>query len=62
MQRLGMGALLSVTHGAEEPARLIVMQYKGADSQTAPVAICGKGITFDTGGISNKTIPPRWTK
>ena len=54
MQRLGMGALLSVTHGAEEPARLIVMQYKGADSQTAPVAICGKGITFDTGGISIK--------
>ena len=54
MQRLKMGALLSVTHGAEEPARLIVMQYKGADSDTAPVAICGKGITFDTGGISLK--------
>ena len=54
MQRLGMGALLSVTHGAEEPARLIVMQYKGADDKTAPVAICGKGITFDTGGISIK--------
>ena len=54
MQSLGMGALLSVTHGAEEPARLIVMQYNGADSQTAPVAICGKGITFDTGGISIK--------
>ena len=56
MQRLGMGALLSVTHGAEEPARLIVMQYNGADSQAAPVAICGKGVTFDTGGISLK--PP----
>ena len=54
MQRLKMGALLSVTHGAEEPARLIVMQYNGADSQTAPVAICGKGVTFDTGGISIK--------
>jgi len=54
MQRLGMGALLSVTHGAEEPARLIVMRYKGADDESAPVAICGKGITFDTGGISIK--------
>ncbi len=54
MQRLGMGALLSVTHGAEEPARLIVMQYTGADDKSAPVAICGKGITFDTGGISIK--------
>ena len=54
MQRLGMGALLSVTNGAEEPARLIVMQYSGADDATAPVAICGKGITFDTGGISLK--------
>ena len=56
MERLGMGALLSVTQGAEEPARLIVMQYKGGDAQAAPVAICGKGITFDTGGISLK--PP----
>ncbi len=54
MQRLGMGALLSVTHGAEEPARLIVMHYNGADNDIAPVAICGKGITFDTGGISIK--------
>ena len=54
MQRLGMGALLSVTHGAEEPARLIVMRYRGADDKSAPVAICGKGITFDTGGISIK--------
>ena len=54
MRRLGMGALLSVTDGAEEPARLILMQYNGADSDSAPVAICGKGITFDTGGISIK--------
>ena len=54
MQNLGMGALLSVTNGAEEPARLIVMHYRGADDKTAPVAICGKGITFDTGGISIK--------
>ena len=57
MKRLGMGAILSVTHGAEEPARLIVMEYRGASARTAPVAICGKGITFDTGGISLKPPP-----
>ncbi len=54
MRQLEMGALLSVTDGAEEPARLIVMQYNGAEAGTAPVVICGKGITFDTGGISLK--------
>ena len=53
-KRLGLGALLSVTHGAEEPARLIIMEYKGAAAKVAPIAICGKGITFDTGGISIK--------
>ena len=57
MKRHGMGALLSVTHGAEEPARLIVMQYRGGGAREAPVAICGKGITFDTGGISLKPPP-----
>ncbi len=57
MKRLGMGAILSVTHGAEEPAKLIVMEYRGADAHSAPVAICGKGITFDTGGISLKPPP-----
>jgi leucyl aminopeptidase len=56
MKRLGMGAMLSVTHGAEEPARLIVLEYMGAGADIAPIAICGKGITFDTGGISLK--PP----
>ena len=54
MRRLKMGALLSVTDGAEEPARLILMRYDGAGGSSAPVAICGKGITFDTGGISIK--------
>ena len=54
MRKLGMGALLSVTDGAEEPARLIVMRYNGTEADSAPVAICGKGITFDTGGISLK--------
>ncbi len=54
MERLGMGSLLSVTHGAEEPARLIVLDYRGGPNDSAPVALCGKGITFDTGGISIK--------
>jgi len=57
MKRLGMGAILSVTHGAEEPAKLIIIEYKGAGPRVAPVAICGKGITFDTGGISLKPPP-----
>jgi leucyl aminopeptidase len=56
MKRLGMGAFLSVTHGAKEPAKLIVMEYKGGHSGDAPIVLCGKGITFDTGGISLK--PP----
>ncbi len=56
MRRLGMGALLSVTQGAEEPARLIVLTYKG-EAKAAPVALCGKGVTFDTGGISLKPPP-----
>ena len=53
MKKLGMGSLLSVTAGAIEPAKLIVMQYKGAGSDK-PVVLVGKGVTFDTGGISLK--------
>ena len=53
MKKLGMGSLLSVTAGATEPAKLIVMQYKGAGSDK-PVVLVGKGVTFDTGGISLK--------
>ncbi|HEX7062466.1 MAG TPA: leucyl aminopeptidase [Woeseiaceae bacterium] len=56
MKRLGMHSLLSVTRGAEEPARLIVMQYKGARSGN-PVVLVGKGITFDSGGLSLKPGP-----
>ncbi len=56
MKRLGMGSLLSVTAGAVEPAKLIVMQYKGAGSDK-PVVLVGKGVTFDTGGISLKPGP-----
>jgi len=54
MKRLGMGALLSVTQGAEEPPRFIIVRYRGAGARSAPVVMCGKGITFDSGGISIK--------
>jgi leucyl aminopeptidase len=53
MKRLGMGSLLAVAAGAAEPARLIVMQYRNAGT-AAPVVLVGKGVTFDTGGISLK--------
>jgi leucyl aminopeptidase len=54
MKRLKMGALLSVTAGSVEPAKLIVLKYSGGKSSQQPIAIVGKGITFDTGGISLK--------
>ncbi len=54
MKRLGMGSLLSVTEGTEEPARLIVVEYRGGKAGEAPVALVGKGVTFDSGGISLK--------
>src|SRR5690606_468832 len=57
MKALGMGALLSVSAGSAEAAQLIVMEYKGAAKSHAPTALVGKGITFDTGGISIKPAP-----
>jgi leucyl aminopeptidase len=54
IRQLGMGSFLSVTRGSEEPPRLIVFQYSGGKRDEAPVALVGKGITFDTGGISLK--------
>ncbi|MDJ0940026.1 MAG: leucyl aminopeptidase [Woeseiaceae bacterium] len=56
MKKLGMGSLLSVTAGTAEPAKLIIMQYKGGGSD-APVVLVGKGVTFDSGGISLKPGP-----
>lgn len=53
IEKLGMGAFLSVTRGSAEPPRLIVVKYNGA-GKAAPVALVGKGITFDSGGISLK--------
>jgi leucyl aminopeptidase len=54
MRDLGMGALLSVAAGSEQPAKLIVMQYKGGKAKDKPYVLVGKGITFDSGGISLK--------
>ena len=51
---LGMGAFLAVAQGSAEPLRFIVMQYNGGEKGQAPVVLVGKGITFDTGGISIK--------
>jgi leucyl aminopeptidase len=56
MKRLGMHSLLSVTAGTKEPAKLIVMQYKGKPG-TKPIVLVGKGVTFDSGGISLKPGP-----
>ena len=54
MEALGMGALLSVSRGSREPAKLIVLEYKGGHVQSKPVVLVGKGLTFDAGGISLK--------
>jgi len=56
MKRLGMHSLLSVTAGTKEPAKLIVMQYKGKTG-SKPIVLVGKGVTFDSGGISLKPGP-----
>lgn len=54
MEKLGMGSLLSVAKGSEQPPKFIVMHYKGGKARQAPIVLVGKGITFDTGGISLK--------
>jgi leucyl aminopeptidase len=54
MAELGMGSLLSVSAGSDQPARLIIMEYRGAKTQDKPHVLVGKGITFDSGGISLK--------
>ncbi len=52
--KLGMGSFMAVARGSEEPLRFIVLRYQGAAKAEAPVVLVGKGITFDTGGISIK--------
>jgi leucyl aminopeptidase len=54
MKRKKMGSLLSVSSGSREPAKLIVMEYKGGKRGDKPVVLVGKGLTFDAGGISIK--------
>ena len=57
IKALKMGAFLAVTQGSDQPPRLIVCEYNGARKGTAPVCLVGKGITFDSGGISLKDPP-----
>ena len=54
MRKLGMGALLSVARGSRQPAKLITLQYSGGGKEQKPVVLVGKGVTFDSGGISIK--------
>ena len=54
VEKLGMGSFLSVAKGSDEPLRFIVARYEGAAKTVAPIVLVGKGITFDSGGISLK--------
>ena len=53
-EKLGMGSFLAVAQGSDEPLKFIVARYEGGAKTAAPVVLVGKGITFDTGGISIK--------
>jgi leucyl aminopeptidase len=55
--KLGMGSFISVAKGSAEPLRFIVLKYQGGAKSEAPTVLVGKGITFDTGGISIKPAP-----
>ena len=57
IKALKMGAFLAVTQGSDQPPRLIVCEYRGAKKSTPPICLVGKGITFDSGGISLKDPP-----
>ena len=54
LEKLGMGSLLSVGQGSASPSKVVVMQWKGGAKDAAPLALIGKGVVFDTGGISLK--------
>ncbi len=54
MKKLGMNSLLSVSQGSRQPPKLIVMEWNGGPKQKPPVALVGKAVTFDTGGVSLK--------
>lgn len=55
MEKLGMGAFLSVSQGSRQSGRLIAMDYQGGKKNQKPIVLVGKGVTFDTGGISIKS-------
>jgi leucyl aminopeptidase len=57
MEKLGMGALLGVAQGSHQPPRFIILHYRGGKERATPLGLIGKGITFDTGGISIKPAP-----
>jgi leucyl aminopeptidase len=57
IKTLKMGALLAVAQGSDQPPRLIACEYRGAKRSVAPICLVGKGITFDSGGISLKDPP-----
>lgn len=54
MRKLGMGALLGVAQGSVRPGRMAILKWQGAKSKEQPIAFVGKGVVFDTGGISIK--------
>jgi leucyl aminopeptidase len=54
MEKLGMGAILGVARGSQEPPKFIILEYKCGDRKRRPIALVGKSITFDSGGISLK--------
>jgi leucyl aminopeptidase len=56
-EKLGMGSFLAVAQGSEQPPKFIVAHWQGGAKNEAPVVLVGKGITFDTGGISIKPAP-----
>ncbi len=55
--KLGMGSFMAVAQGSDEPLRFIVLHYSGAPKAQAPTVLIGKGITFDSGGVSLKPAP-----
>jgi leucyl aminopeptidase len=60
MEKLGMGAILGVGQGSRRPPRMLIVEYRGAGAPDRPIVLAGKGITFDTGGISIKPATGMW--
>ena len=57
IKKMGMGAFYGVAQGAKEPAKMIIVEYNGGNKKQKPIALVGKGLTFDSGGISIKPSP-----